>query len=418
MCQIDCSFCSLSVYFSAHGKGTLGARQMSFGIVDGSSSEDFHFFTWTFLNQPIVLGVVATKGQESGIMQAVIQSSVTATNIAMHLLSAGFAPGQFFVPVVSTTGLLMHFGATVVLDHNFPIFIPISKTLDLMDSHENKVAAAFVQRINLYCRELESKLCDMHQRQRHPPQAVDSGDVMSLNPDMFFVKRYDQAVFERGIGMFSRTSNLADVQVGLLHMIKCYNAMYAVPELRDSIAFPLSFCTPDDQDPNSRYSLVFENLTRSDLGYRIGCPDRIKHPNLFSMFKLELNRVVELMHSAGVIHCDLYFSNIMWRMVTIDGSRCIQIKLIDFDGSHRLSEGKYAEKVQIALDHFFSHHFSAGAAVFGTQHDMMYISIMDLPVTAANREYWRQLASADKSTIDRAFLLLLRESVHCEAGDD
>jgi serine/threonine protein kinase len=177
-------------------------------------------------------------------------------------------------------------------------------------------------------------------------------------------------------------------------------------------------CTPETSGSAASFQwsnfsvsrLVFHDWTKHD--FRIGCPHRSEQSGLFYKFKAELYRVVGLMHSAGVLHCDLYFSNIMWR----EHKGRVEIKLIDFDCSHLLSEGDFVPRAREAIKEHFSHKCFRPAgefrnAEFHEEYDLKFVSIVELALNEENAEHWEDLASGVKTRIDPAFRWLLAESL-------
>jgi serine/threonine protein kinase len=69
---------------------------------------------------------------------------------------------------------------------------------------------------------------------------------------------------------------------------------------------------------------VFENL-ESD-GYVIGVPEG---EHLQSLYATNLKTAIEAIHTAGLVHMDLYPSNIMWK--SDDSGNGVKIKIIDWD---------------------------------------------------------------------------------------
>ena len=124
------------------------------------------------------------------------------------------------------------------------------------------------------------------------------------------------------------------------------------------------------------------------------------------------------MHAAGVLHCDLYFSNVMWRSTPEDS---VEIKLIDFDCSHLLSEHDFAPRVRKRFVEYFGQDCFTDASeqrrrvVFDKSHDLTFVSIVELEVTTANTPAWHALASNHKQTIDPAFRSLLAEALAVDA---
>ena len=130
---------------------------------------------------------------------------------------------------------------------------------------------------------------------------------MQLVVSDYYVKVITKNVFDRGFGLFTASQDSADIQNGLSHMIRCLNRIYYSPA-RDAAEYPIAVRTPDE-DGNPHYELIFADLTKQ--GFTVGVPNRLHHEKLYAVFLAELERVVNLAHEAGVIHVDLYTSNIM-----------------------------------------------------------------------------------------------------------
>ena len=391
-----------------HGRSTFEKCQMPLGF---AKSNSYHDIQLNFRDH-ILVGIGEVKGQESGIPPAVLQAAVAASHVALRLVALGLAASSFYVPVVSTTGLLMQFGATVVLSRSFPVYIPISKTFDLMDSDDARRASAFLIKAAHYARQIDARLLDIDIPASVLETRAPTEIVLDIG-DSFFVKVYDVDTFSRGPGLFAESDeNITDIMPGWERMVKCFNALYAVPALRSSIAFPLAMCMPDSVGAHSSstapakpFKLVFRNLTI--YGFRTGCPDRTvpAQRGLFDLFKKEVHRVVRLMHSeAHILHCDLYLSNIMWRFTEEGG---MEIKLIDFDCNHRMIECDFTTEARARLTDFFG-----SDVVFGVCHDLKYLSILELDETPANRLHWQNLASNNKALIDSSFRSLLQERMN------
>ena len=116
------------------------------------------------------------------------------------------------------------------------------------------------------------------------------------------------------------------------------------------------------------------------------------------------------MHLAGVIHCDLYLSNVMWRLNPMNGE--MEIKLIDFDISHQLCEGDFAPNVRTCLEHYYADlGLSHVNLNFGTEHDLSFMSVLDLPVDDGSKHLWIELSSNDVGRINAAFKKLFVKAI-------
>jgi len=288
--------------FLSNGQQQLRSRDLGLGIVADTSYNDGHIQ----LNN-LHLAELENKGAESSLLPALAQSATTATNFCMGLLTRGIPLDDCIVAVVANTGVNICFGATILLDDSFPIYIPLSKQLDLLDDGESRVAYAYLKKIADHAKSLSSTPLIV------PPPVVDE---MALSLEGYFVKKLTQPVFDRGLGLFSSSGQKTDVQSGLNHMIRCLNRLYGSQDAWDVAEYPLSVRTPESSDYSSAgccdcFELIYRDLAR--LGFQTGTPDRITEPELFGAFVVELKRCVALVHSAGVIHVDLFASNIIWK---------------------------------------------------------------------------------------------------------
>lgn len=159
--------------------------------------------------------------------------------------------------------------------------------------------------------------------------------------------------------------------------------MWTHPE---SLVFALSVRSPSSDsvaEDSKCYWLVYEDLAAE--GFKIGTPDRV---------------AVTHIHEAGVIHCDLYPSNIMWR-ADAEGES-VEIRIIDWDNAHCDDEQVFNDKCKAAL----TEHKPTRSATFGVEHDWKYLNVFDSAINAGEEKWWRDLASDDKKTIDTAFYAL------------
>jgi serine/threonine protein kinase len=180
-------------------------------------------------------------------------------------------------------------------------------------------------------------------------------------------------------------------------MIDALNLVYKSPEARPFAEYPLSIRTPDEASQQC-YQLIYRDLTKFD--FRIGAPNRMTPESSYDLYVAALTNAINCIHRAGVIHVDLYLSNVMWRMLNGE----VEIKIIDWDASHCLNEGAFVGYVEDALNAYLG----SRNVSFGPQHDLLYIAVLSLE-KEKYKEHWERLASTDKEVIDDAFRYLLQE---------
>ena len=193
--------------------------------------------------------------------------------------------------------------------------------------------------------------------------------------------------------------------------------------------FPLSVRSPDvtpskpaqatSKNPNydaGIYWLIYEDLTK--LGYRIGTPHCKADMTLYRCFLDALSEAIRYVHEAGVLHCDLYPSNIMWKQqLSSEGEMCVSIRIIDWDCAHCLDEGEFRGKIKRRVD---SHRPTEGlAARFDEAYDWRYFVVLQSGLKNQEEQgqenneedgLWGALASNNKTEIDCAFFELFQRA--------
>jgi len=351
------------------------------GVANAASKPDF---LWIFDGTP--LGVLEVKGGSSSVLPALRQAAVTATNIAVNLLGRGHSADEIVVPVAGSTGRAMQFGAVIVLEPSFPTFLPTSHILDL--------ANAYLRKASEWVKEFGSTL-------KSNAGALD----VQMAPDCskHHVKKLDKKALKKGLGMFSSSSdsNVRGVGTGLQHMGRVLNRLFAHSAAREVAVFPLSVRSPSAESGTEEsrcYWLVYEDLAAE--GFKIGTPDRIRGSDTYKAFLRSLKEAISRIHEAGVLHCDLYPSNIMWKADAAGEN--VVIRLIDWDNAHCLDEQAFGDKCKAAL----MEHKPTRSATFGVDHDWKYFDVLSSAINSREEQWWTDLASNDKRIIDNAFYAL------------
>jgi hypothetical protein len=361
------------------GSTSLKDLSLEVGIATAGSACD-----QMYVQDKNYFGFIELKGGLFSTLGGSRQSAMYGTHLAIGLLNRGIHRKRVIVPSCTYTGMLMQFGATILLEPSFPVYVTTSKVLDMADEKERQLAAAYICKANSWVAQLISYV---------DPKTLRRKCEMELDYTDYHIKTLTNEVAARGFSLFSDWEP-DDFSQGVEHMGLVLNALYEEPKVRPHVVFPLAFRSPDDLSNN--YKIIYEDLTKE--GYHIGCPDRVTDSGLFNKFREEFKRIMNLVHLAGVIHCDLYLSNVMWRK-NKDDRDLVDIVIIDWDCAHCLSERKFSEQITAALkDHQYHHD-----ANFGTSFDEKYISVLFIEYVEADRQKWTDLASNKKIAIDAAF---------------
>jgi serine/threonine protein kinase len=128
---------------------------------------------------------------------------------------------------------------------------------------------------------------------------------------------------------FACTGN---IQSSLFHYFKIMSSLHRHSECRDVVLFPI--CVREYEDSIDHCSIVFPKLGRD---YKIGLPDTQEQRERY--FE-KLKSAIRAIHVAGVVHLDLYLSNVMWKELE---SGEILLKIIDWDAAHFITASLFAD---------------------------------------------------------------------------
>jgi hypothetical protein len=157
-----------------------------------------------------------------------------------------------------------------------------------------------------------------------------------------------------------------------MHMIRVFNRLHGSLAAQ-YVVFPLSIRTPDDakpRKPGCPPAVQFYEILPPKLSseFRIGCPHPQDSP-LFDAYVAAVTQAVKAVGDAGVIHGDLYLSNILWKQ---DAENDIEIKIIDWDTAHCISEGCFNPRVEQCLLSYLGQE----NLVFNRQYDELYLRVL------------------------------------------
>jgi hypothetical protein len=382
---VDAIFASEQSLFSSfcNGSTSLKSLNLEVGIALTRSKCD-HILGQETLHPG---GFIELKGGNHSLTQGNRQSAMYGTHFAIGLLNRGVPREKIIVPSYTYNGMIIQFGATIVLAPSFPVFWTISEVLDMSSASRRRLAAAYIRKANIWIKKL--RLLDTSL----PIEAV---TAMEFDESAYHIKRITNNVASRGFGLFSERET--DISQGIEHWGRVLNVLFEDINIRPHVAFPLAIRTPNKSLDD--YIIIYKDLCRED--YRIGCPNRVDQEEMYIKYRDEFIRIMKLVHDAGVIHCDLYLSNVMWR---INESDNIDIVIIDWDCAHCLIEGRFYPKVLEAQ----ASHKPTRSAVFGRVFDERYIAVLSIELCESDREMWIDLASGEKEKVDDAFFGLFSQ---------
>lgn len=302
----------------------------SYSVVNGTSQPDGFIEGLASIagkEQMFTRGIWEVKGSHAGLEFPLRQAFAEATYIAAMHIARGVKAADVCVPIVVSNGRYMQFALLAMLPPSFPYLIALTYPLDLCIAAQRGIAAQHMCIIDFMMRES----LELHN---------ESPVELSLDISRYHIK-YLKYFFE------VRSTREASLE----HMFSVLDHLAVDSELRHSVAFPITIrsrTAPKDAAQGSHDMhnhmdmLVFDNLAKD--GYRIGFPN---DDALCEKLVKQIKAVVARIHARGVVHMDLYPSNIMWRLNAT--SRSIDVKIIDWDAAHFVGEC-FTQEVLAALE--------------------------------------------------------------------
>ena len=368
---------------TANGTTTLHKIGLDLGLATITSKCDHRLMG----ANNIPSGLIELKGGDHSLLQGNRQAAVYGSHLAMGFLKRGFPIEQVIVPLYTYTGMQIQFGATIVLKPSFPVYWTISKLLDVSDANDRRLAVAYIQKANSWVEHLDSLTLFY--------QSSIPLNNMELDKSAYYIKTLTDDVCKRGFELFSYQKS--GISQGIEHWGRVLNLLFQDRDVRPHVAFPFAIRSPNTSNNENEYMIIYKNLCVE--GYKIGCPDRSNESDLFDIFREAYCRVVKMIHKAGVLHCDLYLSNVMWRKRSASSGDVVDVVIIDWDCAHCLIEGNFHPKILEAL----KNHEPNRNAKFDTSFDDRYVEVLNRKYIDSESKYWADLASDIKPLVDTAF---------------
>jgi hypothetical protein len=261
----------------------------------------------------LVVGIGEAKHTTDSAVEALRQAFVESTNVALEWRRRGVPCARVTVPVWATTGQLVKFAVTRMLEPAFPYLVILSKTLDLADARDRTEAATLFASMMAWCR------TPVHAWDREANAQLS----LELSTRAYHLKPLTTVFLVAD-----------DFDVSLAHMLHVLQRLQPPSPASAFVEAPITVRT-EAKHP----ALVFRNLVLD--GYQIGVPaEHMQRKRYLAAIRVAM----EAIHKAGVVHLDFYPSNFMWKETSeaADGSeggpsdKRVFIKIIDWDAAHVL----------------------------------------------------------------------------------
>lgn len=291
-------------YFNGHSnfkKYSLTNLNADVGPTSSDSIPDFVHFT---TKDSLMFGllVVEFKDTSASTLEQMGQAFASGCNIILSLLKLDLRCNELAVPLILTNGNLYQFLWITLLEPAFPVSHVTTCVLDASDEHGMKLIAENLFRVKRFCNEMISKIQNI-------PASNPSKLSIKLDLSLYHIK-YLENVFLRS----------EEKNESIWYLWQVYNKICNVKEAVLPLAYTFLKKNLDNQ---SRDCFIYPRL--SD-GFKVGVPaDNV----FFEKYIEALRTAIKNIHIAGVVHVDLYPSNIIFR---IDDENVV-IRIVDWDAA-------------------------------------------------------------------------------------
>lgn len=367
---------------------TLSSFGCDLGISSASSIPDMYMMKEcqnSGGDSPMLIasGIGEAKDTHASTNAPLRQAFAESVNLAFGLQKKlGLAADLVRVPIWTTTGLLMKFAVTRMLEPHFPFLDIISRNLDVSCDSDRQEAATLLLMLGDWCR----LPWDSVSEQSSDAVVGKVGLKSGLSTDLYHTKKFRD--FFSIFGSNSPNSK----ECGLLHMMDVLRRLQKSSRASTFVSFPITLRLDRQEEEQL---IIFENLHTQ--GFRIGLPSEAKARVWF--FE-SLQSAIQAIHDAGVVHLDLYPSNIMWRISS--DSQSVEIKIVDWDAAHTIGE-PFTPLVVSRLQ--TNNRVQGSSNLASVEYDQCLFRLL--------HEYQSDISlqSPDKRTLDASFWTILQRSV-------
>ena len=341
-------------------KRSLGALGLTAGITSEASFMDGYLHADSNIHMAVPTSVFEVKNDCTAPKDGNLEAIAHATNVAMGLFARGLAPEEIIVPVLSSNGRLLQVSAVYFLrESTFPVVCFLTTVLDLFDDRGLDIAATALSKMLLHCDSITEKLTILEGQ----PQSRNTSPEMELNLSVYFIKPLSKFCPILGVDRMNESVARVFTLTSVLQ-----GSHFACP--------PLAYRLHDTTTPDTNYIaedvLVFEKLVGFQIGFPVEPSERQK------LFDAMLVAASEF-HSLGLVHMDMYPSNIMWKKNGDD----YHVRIVDFDSIH-----KNGEKLsRVALEALQAQGFDPMPSRAHQKLDELYLQILQENIDAEELTY-------------------------------
>jgi Protein kinase domain len=253
------------------------------------------------------LAVVELKDTSCSPLEQIGQAYAYGCNIVLSHYQVGVEAANCAVPLTVTNGNLYQFGWVSLLEPSFPVLHITTGILDA--SCQSMEIAEHLSKMKIYCQENAKKI----QVAINSKESPISDTKISLDVERYHRKKMKDIFCRFGTSEFEKS---------LQYQWNVYHSLADVIE----VVKPLTFARLKYEKLESP-ELIFPMLK----GFKMGIPNSAEE---FDCFMKNLTIAIKKIHMRGIVHVDLYPSNILWNN---DNGNMV-IRIVDWDVATMIDE--------------------------------------------------------------------------------
>ena len=363
-------------------KPTLSSLAAANGPAKGNSQPDC-VISADIMGGRLPLGVYELKDMSKAPIEQAGQGFASGANIALRQMALGLNYSKIAVPLVLTNGQLYIFAVVSLLDF-IPVFHILSDVLDASSASQLpriirllSVMKTFILRQGRMLQDILSLHCE--------PQNFPA--LLPFDGGKYFLKLKTQ--------VFNRFAPLHPEFGALPLLWDIFEALSDVDGVEKALGYG-EFMFANQK--STTVAIIFNNLYPD--GYMMGVP---VNDVQYKAFLETLESLVHQIHSHGVIHVDLYPSNILW--VEVEGK--IKVRIVDWDGATFVNE-RFPESMLNRFRLCPDRYFLGGSTTATPKNDAWHLFILS-DLCESQRERLQGSTASDASKVNSAYLDCISE---------
>ena len=310
------------------------------------------------LGRNIPLGLFEFKDSAYSPLEQTGKAFASGANLALSQERWGLAASKVAVPLIMANGQLYQFAMTTLLD-KIPVLHMLTHVLDANKPSDMEEIAKLLVIVRQHMISQAGKL----RAGSRPPvlKSAESGGSLEFS---FEKKKY---FFKSKARVFNRFGAIEIERKVLPLLWEIFEALSSVEGVVKPLGYGrfkgLSDFSGSDMGSGG---LVFENLLL--YGFKMGVPGDF---NAHEKFCSSLEDLVHEVHAHGVIHVDLFPSNILWSNRS-DGH--VEVRIIDWDAA--TFAGEHFTDCQYERLKKFPHHYYIPDSIAKPENDAWHVFIL------------------------------------------